>query len=118
MTAPAASTIAERLGRDNAERLSSIVGGTRLHVPVDLTKSDRLRRLLGDDLAVLVILHFGDSRLSVPLTVHGRGAQGKPVDPRKVKRLVGKGWSSSRIARHLGCTERCIETKRAKLRSE
>lgn len=110
------SVIVDRIGPEHAEQLSRIVGGTRLHVPGNLANASRLKALLGDDLAILVILHFGDSRLSVPLTTQGRGAQGRPVDIRKVKRLVSRGWSSSRIARHLGCSERSVEAKRAKLR--
>lgn len=111
------STIERRLGRDNALRLIQIVGGTRLRVPGDPRNGGRLERTLGHDLAVLVILHFGDQLLSVPLSLDGLGAQGKPVDRRKVKRLTAKGWSAARIARHLGCSERTIYAKRAQLRS-
>jgi len=111
------SVIVERLGRDNALRLTQIVGGTRLRVPGDPRNGQRLDRILGHDLAVLVILHFGDQLLSVPLSLDGPGAQGKPVDRRKVKRLTAKGWSAARIARHLGCSERTIYAKRAQSRT-
>jgi len=106
--------IAERLGDDAAARLSAIVGGTRLHVPGQLVNADRLKRLLGDDLAVLVVLHFGDSRLYVP--VPDPAARGT-VDPRKIKRLALRGWSSARIARELKCSERTVDAKRALFRS-
>lgn len=107
--------IAERLGRDNAKRLSQLVGGTRLHVPSRIVPPatggrdgfKRLARLLGHDLAVLVVLHFGDSRLYVP-----RGSQSAPVDPRTVARLTRKGWSASRIARRLGCSDRTVHKHR------
>jgi len=112
-----ASLIVARLGRENADRLSSIVGGTRLHVPGNLANAGRLKRLLGDDLAVLVVLHFGDSRLSVPLTNDGPGGARTRVDLRRIKRLANRGWSSARIARELKCSERTVDAKRALLRS-
>lgn len=104
--------IVERLGADNAKRLSSIVGGTRLSVPGLLANADRLKRLVGDDLAVLLVLHFGDSRFYVPT-----GGPRAPVETAKVKRLSAKGHSSARIARALGCSERTVDAKLAKLRS-
>jgi hypothetical protein len=111
------SALVERLNRANAERLVAISGGTRLHVPGRLANAGRLTKLLGEDLAILVVLHFGDSRLAVPLTLDGPGGPRKPVDLRKLKRLVAKGWSSARIARELQCSERTIYAKRAALRS-
>lgn len=107
------SVIVERLGTENAARLSAIVGGTRLHVPGRLDNAGRLKRLLGDQLAILVVLHFGDSRLSVPMaTPAPRGS----IDGRKIERLTRKGWSASRIARKLGCSVWTVYAKRANLR--
>jgi len=111
------AVLVERLNRTNAERLVAIVGGTRLHVPGRLVNADRLRRLLGPDLAVLVVLHFGDSRLSVPRSLDGPGGRRTPIDLRHLKRLVAKGWSTARIARELQCAERTVHAKRAILRS-
>jgi hypothetical protein len=71
-----ASALVDRLGAENAARLSAVAGGTRLWVPSTLTDSDRLRKRLGDQLAVLMVLHFGGGRVSVPLGQGGRGSQG------------------------------------------
>jgi hypothetical protein len=106
------SVIVDRLGADDAARLSAIVGGTRLHVPGRLANADRLKRLLGEDLAIRVVLHFGDSRFYVPVAVRSPS-----VDLRKLKRLIAQNLSSARIARKLGCSERTVDAKRAQLRS-
>lgn len=106
------AVIAERLGHEHAARLSEIAGGTRLHVPRDLDNATRLKALLGDELAVLVVLHFGDSRLYVPVATRSG-----PVDVRKIKKLAARGWSSARIARELRCSENTVDKKRAKLRT-
>lgn len=110
--------IVARLGREDADRLSAIVGGIRLHVPGRLANAGRLKGLLGERLAILVVLHFGDSRISVPLANDGPGGSRRKVDIRKIKRLAALGWSSARIARKLGCTERTITAKRAVLRKK
>lgn len=107
------SVIAARLGVENAERLASIAGGTRLHVPGILANAGRLKLRLGDDLAILVVLHFGDSRLYVPLSLTGRGATARKVDARTVLRLTRKGWSASRIARKIGCSDRTVHAIRS-----
>jgi hypothetical protein len=112
MTTGRASIIADRLGAEHAARLSAIVGGTRLHVPGNLDNAGRLRRLLGDELATLVVLHFGDSRFYVP-----RAAPSAEVDLDLVEGLAALHWSSARIARKLGCSERVVDRKRAILRS-
>jgi hypothetical protein len=111
-----ASELTARLGPENAAKLSAAAGGTKLWVPGNLANAGRLRGLLGDDLAVLLVLHFGGARVSVPLSTNGRGAQGKRVDPKRVKRLIGRGWSDDRIARHLGCSGKTVFNHRAKLR--
>lgn len=112
--------IVDRLGRENAAKLSRIAGGTRLHVPGQLATPatggrngfERLTRLVGPDLAVLLVLHFGDSRLYVPTSRTGR-----PVDAKVVARLSRKGWSASRIARKLGCSDRTVHAKREAART-
>lgn len=107
-----ATIIVDRLGQHDAERLAAIVGGTRLHVPGDPRNRGRLASLLGDDLALLVIFHFGDSRFYVPTLAKTQG-----IDLRKLKRLANRGWSSARIARELKCSERTVDAKRAQFRS-
>ena len=114
-----AALLVERLGRDNAAQLVARVGGSRLSIPTRLAgrAHRRLTDLLGENLAILVVLHFGDSRLSVPLSLDGPGGARAPVDVAKVRALLKRGWSSSRIARKLGCSERTITAKRATLRA-
>jgi len=115
MTDTRLTMIADRLGADHAARLSAIVGGTRLYVPPVLTDAGRLKRTVGEPLAILLVLHFGGSRIKVPTGTGAGGAQGA-VDPKQVARLLRKGWSNSRIARKLRCSERTVERKRAVLR--
>lgn len=111
-----AAIIVDRLGPDNAARLSRIAGGTRLHVPSRVEAPStggrdgfkRLERLLGYDLAVLVVLHFGDSRLYVP-----RADRSDPVDVKTVARLTRRGLSASKIAKKLKCSDRTVHAKRA-----
>jgi len=115
MTDTRPTVIADRIGPEQAARLSAIVGGTRLYVPPVLTDAARLKRTVGEPLAVLLVLHFGGSRLKVPTGTGAGGAQGT-VDIKRVARLLRKGWSNSRIARKCRCSERTVERKRAILR--
>jgi hypothetical protein len=116
-----ASVIVRRLGPEAAAKLSAIAGGTRLHVPSRVTPPPtggrdgfkRLAKLLGHDLAVLVVLHFGDSRIYVP-----RSTPPKPVDAKAVARLTKRGWSAARIARKLNCSDRTVHAKRAQSSSD
>lgn len=117
MTDTRPTVIADRLGSEQAARLSAIVGGTRLYVPPVLTDAGRLKRTVGEPLAVLLVLHFGGSRIKVPTGTGAGGSQGT-VDIKRVARLLRKGWSNSRIARKLGASERTIERKRAILRRD
>ena len=106
--------IAHRLGLEQAARLSAIVGGTRLSVPASLADAARLKRLVGEPLAIVLVLHFGGSRIKVPTGAGSGGAHGQ-VDVRRVARLLRKGWSNARIARKLHCAERSVERKRARM---
>ncbi len=111
--------IVERLGSANADRLSAIAGGTRLHVPLHVTTPasggrdgfKRLALLVGEDLAILLVLHFADTRLYVPT-----GQPNRPVDAKAVSRLTKRGWSAARIARKLRCSDRAIHEARANVR--
>lgn len=106
------SVIADRIGADHAAKLSAIYGGTRLHIPGVLAKADRLKRALGDEITILIVLHFGYSRLYVPVL-----DRAERVDDAKVRKLAKAGLSSARIARKLKCSERTVEAKRAKFRT-
>jgi Homeodomain-like domain len=107
-----AFVIAERLGQANAERLAVLVGGTSITIPDRLSAASALRARIGDDLAVLVVLHFGGlERIYVPRLAHSG-----PVDDRAVARLTNRGWSAKRIARKLECSERAIYSARRRNR--
>lgn len=114
MTKPPA-LIVQRLGAEKAAELSRIAGGTRLHVPSRITAPctggrdgfKRLEKLLGYDLAVLVVLHFGDSRPYIP-----RIARSGPVDARTVAKLTRRGLSAPDIAKRLRCSDRTVFAKR------
>lgn len=105
--------IANRLGEAKAAQLSALVGGTRIAVPANLSNGDRLKRRIGDDLAILVILHFGGtSSLYVPVL-----ERATVVEIEKVRRLAKSGHSAAAIARKLRCSERTITAKLATIRS-
>jgi len=110
------SDLLSRIGRANLERLASVAGGTRLFIPKHYGKppnggrdgSARLVALVGPDLAVLLVFHYGDSRIYVPTL-----RPAKPVDRRKFNRLAGRK-SNREIARNLGCSVRTVEKLQAK----
>lgn len=111
------SVLSDRLGAEQLAKLSTIAGGTRLHVPSTIAPPvtggshgfARLSALVGERLATLLVLHFADSRIYVP-----RGKRSAQVDARKVAKLDAKGWSAPRIARQLGCSNRSIYAARSR----
>lgn len=103
--------IVERIGQAHADRLCSIVGGTRLSVPANLKNIRPLANLLGDELATLMVFHFGGQRPYVPLP-----ERATKVDARAVIRLTRRGKSASAIARILKCSDRAVHRKRADAR--
>jgi len=112
MTDPA-NLLVERLGIENARVLAGLAGGTRLSVPAQTSNAARLQSLVGEELAILLILHFGGlGRVYVPRL----GKSLAKVDERAVMRLSRRNWPASRIARKLGCTERTVHSIRAKSR--
>jgi predicted DNA-binding transcriptional regulator AlpA len=112
--------LAQLLGEANLQRLADVAGGTRLSVPLHAGKPPnggrdgyaRLSRLVGADLAVLLIFHFGDSTLYVP-----RLESGHAVDPKEVARLTRRGLKARDIARVLCCSERTVYKHRARTRT-
>lgn len=102
------SALVDRIGPAHAETLARLVGGTRLHVPGQIRNIGRLRKVVGEDLAVLLVFHFGDSRIYVP-----RPTTSPPVDVRTVARLTNRGASARTIAKRLGCCDRTVHAKRA-----
>lgn len=115
------SDLASILGTENLDRLSAAAGGTRLYVPKHFGKppnggrdtSERLVKLVGPDLGLLLVFHFGDSVIYVPLP-----RQGGPVDRRKLKRLARRhNLTNKQIARRVGCSIRTVEKLRAAIRA-
>lgn len=108
------------LGQDHVDTLSKAVGGTRLYVPKHFGRppgggrdsSDRLVELFGEPLAILLVFHFGDSRIYVP-----KGSTSGPVDVGKMNRL-SRRMSQRQVARRLGCSERTVEKHRARTRTK
>ncbi len=110
----------DTIGAENLARLSEAAGGVRLYVPKHFGKppnggrdsSERLIALVGPDLGLLLVFHYADSVIYVPLP--GRT---EPIDVGKLKRLARrKDLSNRRIARLIGCTERTVEKHRARTR--
>lgn len=117
------SNLLELLGRENLDRLSSVAGGTVLHIPKHYGKpprggwdtSKRLSNLVGPELAILLVFHFGMSRIYVP-----KPRNAEPCDRAKLKRLARSGRSAREITLMLGgtCTTRQVEKLRARERSK
>lgn len=106
--------IAERLGDEPADRISALAGGARLAIPADLSHpcaTGALERLVGNELAVLLVLHFGGQTVYVPT---GKGSA--PVDLGDVVRLTRAGKSARTIARRLACSDRTVYARRAEAR--
>lgn len=114
------SQLVERLGQDDVNLLAEILGGTQVAVPVSLTGSafnaGTLRQRVGDRLFALLVFHFGGTRIYVPQSTRRTGQD--PVDPKRIARLTKRGWSATRIARKLGCSERTVKAWRAKARAQ
>lgn len=110
------SILALSIGQDQLERLSRILGGTRLRIPGQLDNGNApeafARRVGNADLAVLLILHFGDSVIYVPRLTLGGGPE--RVTVKAVMRLTERGKSAGEIALILHCSNRAVYRKRAK----
>lgn len=110
--------LSDRLGDAHAARLSSIIGGTRLRIPMGTRRPEgggrdgfkRLVGLVGEELAILLVFHFGDSVIYVPVAVRSL-----KVDLGAVAAL--SHLSAAKAARRLGCSERTVDAKRAVLKS-
>jgi hypothetical protein len=108
------------LGEDVLDRLASIAGGTKLFIPKHYGKppgggrdtSERLIKLVGPELAILLVFHFGDSSIYIP----SRRASTR-VDARRLRRLERQGLSARAIAIILGCSERTIVKHRQRGRT-
>lgn len=99
-------------------RLCDLAGGTRVHVPKHYgvpphggrDTRQRMGRLFGESLALLLIFHFGGGAIHVPLPSGHNG-----FDRTKLKRLVKrKDLSSNEVARRVGCTRRTVENYRSR----
>jgi hypothetical protein len=115
------SRLVALLGRENVDRLSKAAGGTVLYVPKHYGKppnggrdsSERLGRMFGESLAVLLVFHFSNSRLYVP-----KPRDAEPVDINKLRRLARSKRSAREITLLLGgaCTNRQVEKVRERER--
>ena len=107
------SRLAATIGPKSLANLAKLVGGTRLYVPLDFDKANRLRSRIGDDLAILLIFHFAGSRFYVPTLK-------PPAKPsrRQIIALTQAGRSAPEIARRIGCSDRTIHTHRNRKRTK
>jgi hypothetical protein len=114
------SELRRRLGPLMFDRLCQVAGGTRVVVPKHYGKppnggrdtTRRLKRIFGESLAILLVFHFGDSRLNVPKY---RGS--KPLNHAKLKRLARqRHLSAMTVARKAGCDYRTVEKLRSRIK--
>lgn len=117
MTGLRSDLIPQRLGAENADRLAQLVGGSSINVPETMRCARSLKARLGDHLATLVVLHFGDSRLYVPKRFGPDDVRSHRIDGVEVVRLTAEKWTAAQIARHLRCSERTVHSWRAKHRA-
>lgn len=108
------------IGSDNLERLQRVAGGTRLHIPLNMGPPPtggrngfaRLSDLVGAELAALLVFHFADSRIYVPVATRSG-----PVDPKAVARLDRRGLKLREIVRLVGCSEGTVLKHRKQTRA-
>lgn len=106
--------LARRLGPERAAVVIEAVGGQRIAIPASLEANSAprsLERLLGRELAVSLVLHFGGQILYVPNSGLAGGA--KRVKLSSVVRMTRNGRSARYIAARLGCSERTVYARRA-----
>lgn len=107
--------LVERLGEDNAGKVIAALGGTRILVPDKLEHGDapkRLELLVGRELAILLVLHFGGTWVYVP-----RLAPAGRLSLSRVVRMTRAGKSANSIARASGCSDRAVYLRRAEARA-
>lgn len=105
--------LAARLGPERAAVVIDAAGGQRLAIPASLEEGKpprALERLVGRELAVVLVLHFGGSLLYVP---RGRNGSAKLA---AVVRMTRAGKSANVIARRLKCSCRTVYSRRAEAR--
>lgn len=116
------SDLVRLLGRDNVEILSRAAGGQRLVIPKHYGKppggghdsSKRLKALVGEPLAILLVFHFGDSVIYVPTGRASKWPHPVPIDKKQLRLLKRRGLSVRAIAAELGCTVRTVEKHEAR----
>lgn len=108
------SVLIERLGADDAARVSAVHGGTLMHVPAETARAQRLTRQFGERLAARLVMHFGGERIYVPVLNPLRWGT---VDHGEVRRMTAAGQSAAGIARSLGCSKNTVRSIRRKSRS-
>lgn len=108
------SVLIERLGADDAARVSAVHGGTLMHVPVETARAQRLARQFGERLAARLVMHFGGERIYVPVLHPLRWGA---VDHGEVQRMTAAGHSAAGIARSLGCSKNTVRSIRRKARA-
>lgn len=107
------TSLVATLGQETAAVLAERCGGRRLIVPAEVSRIEYLARVVGSrEVATLLVFHFAGCRLYIPVA-HAPGER-RAIDDRKVARLDRKGWSASRIARKLGCSDRTIHAARSR----
>lgn len=99
------SILEDRLGADHAATVVERLGGCSITVPdrLDDERVARIERQFGRELAVLIVLHFGGTKLYVP---HGESRKWNKLDD--VVRMTKARKSASFIARELRCSDRTV----------
>lgn len=94
------------IGMDNALKLVTNCGGTRIFVPKRITAQHRLANLLGLKAARELSRHFGGESISVV-----RGAQAlRVLRDKEILTRYSKGARVAELARYFSLTERRIYT--------
>jgi hypothetical protein len=116
------SELRRLLGPVQFNRLCDIAGGTRVHIPKHYGKppnggrdpTNRLKRLFGESLAILLVFHFGDSVLHVP-----KRQGNAPLDRKLLNRLVKRSdLSANAIARRARCDRLTVEKHRSRINAQ
>lgn len=108
-----------RLGEPRAGLVIERAGGHRLVIPAQLRDNERevsaLEKLLGRELAIILVIHFGGETIYVPNK--GTAGGGRKVSLELVIEETVAGRSAREIARLAGCSDRTVHARRAEARA-
>jgi hypothetical protein len=94
--------LVELVGRDVAETLIAVLGGTRIWIPTQSDPTAKLAQILGTDAASKLSSRFGGDYLQIPNTVPSYGLHHQTAE------LHRQGYTINEIALAVGRSRRTV----------